>query len=244
MEIAICEDLVEDSNLLRRILQQVAESFKEPLAIECMSSGEALIERLERGKRYDLIVLDIYMEGLNGIEAARSIRKIDAGTELAFLTSSEDFAIQAFDLNALHYLVKPITEEKARVLFNRLYRKKAGTSRFLELEAGREFRRFPLSKIKGILSKDKGTIVQLTDAGERWINCPFWQAEEKLSAEINFVLISRGYILNLDQVSCIDYDVCRMLDGTEMQISRRERSRVKSKYNDYLFYKLDQSKGG
>ena len=87
------------------------------------------------------MILDIYMKGLNGMETARRMRQAMPGLPLAFLTSSRDFAVDAFALEALHYLVKPLTVESAQELLRRLRTPNFEVSRCLQLTGRGESRR-------------------------------------------------------------------------------------------------------
>lgn len=105
IHIAICEDNATDLAHLRSLLRQtkILCDFTE------YSSAEPLLLDIENGqKHFDLFLMDIYLSGLNGMEAARRIRRLDEKAVLIFLSSSEDFYREAFDLYAFHYLIKPV----------------------------------------------------------------------------------------------------------------------------------------
>lgn len=105
IHIAICEDNDEDMAHLRSLLCQIKIlcDFME------YDSAESLLLDMESGKKlFDIFLLDIYLPGLNGVEIARRIRRLDEKAVLIFLTTSEDYYREAFDLYAFHYLIKPV----------------------------------------------------------------------------------------------------------------------------------------
>ncbi len=105
IHIAICEDNNEDMTHLHNLLCQtkILCDFTE------YTSAEPLLLDMENGqKQFDIFLLDIYLPGQNGVDTARRIRGLDKNALLVFLTSSEDFYREAFDLYAFHYLIKPI----------------------------------------------------------------------------------------------------------------------------------------
>lgn len=105
IHIAICEDNDEDLAHLRSLLCQtkIACDFTE------YASAEPLLLDIEtHQKRFDLFLLDIFLPGQNGVAIARHIRETDEKAVLIFLSSSEDFYREAFDLYAFHYLIKPV----------------------------------------------------------------------------------------------------------------------------------------
>lgn len=105
IHIAICEDNDEALSHLRSMLCQI----KIPCDFTEYTSAEPLLLDMEtKQKQFDLFLLDIFLPGQNGVETARRIREMDENAILIFLTSSEDFYREAFDLYAFHYLIKPV----------------------------------------------------------------------------------------------------------------------------------------
>lgn len=105
IHIAICEDNDADLTHLRSLLHRtkILCDFTE------YTSAEPLLLDMENGrKHFDLFLLDIFLPGQNGVETARCIRRLNEKAVLIFLTSSEDFYREAFDLYAFHYLIKPV----------------------------------------------------------------------------------------------------------------------------------------
>ena len=107
MRISIVDDRLEDRNALQRELDSaLREKGYSVETIDLYSSGEEFLSGFKKGK-YDLIFFDIYMEGINGIEAAAEVRKEDKSVRLIFVTTSNDFAAESYSLRADYYLLKP-----------------------------------------------------------------------------------------------------------------------------------------
>lgn len=110
MQIAICDD---EKNIRELIGDKVKTQFPEA-EIDFYSSGDEL---LLSDKPMDILFLDIQMSGRNGMETARELRKKDKRTIIIFITATEEYVFQAFDVGAFHYIIKPIDDEKfAKVL--------------------------------------------------------------------------------------------------------------------------------
>ena len=105
MDIAV----VDDEKAIREHICGLVEERQPESRIEAYATGEEL---LASGKRFDIVFLDIQMEGMNGIEAARSLREKQGDTVLVFITGIKDYVFDAFDLYAFQYLLKPIDERK------------------------------------------------------------------------------------------------------------------------------------
>ena len=99
LRIAVCDD---DEKGLGETLELLKGYGKVQLAVEVYTSGEAL---LEDGKKYDIVLLDIDMDGLNGIETARRIREADKEVKLIYVTNYSDYTIFAFGVHAFAYLL-------------------------------------------------------------------------------------------------------------------------------------------
>ena len=105
MRIAICDD---ERNIQKLIANKIKKQYREAEIIP-FSSGEEL---LLSDKHIDILFLDIQMNGKNGMETAKELRKKDKKVIIIFVTAMEDYVFQAFDVGAFHYLVKPINDEK------------------------------------------------------------------------------------------------------------------------------------
>lgn len=111
IKIAVCDD---DEKILGETLELLRHYEKLPLSADAYTSGEAL---LAAGKKYDILLLDIDMEGPDGIETARRIREVDKEVKLIYVTNYSDYTIFAFGVHAFAYLLKPL---KAEELFAQL----------------------------------------------------------------------------------------------------------------------------
>lgn len=112
VNIAVCDD---DKNVRELIGSKVLKQYPE-LDIVFFSSGE---EVLLSNKHIDILFLDIQMPGRNGMEIARELRKKENKLVIIFVTAVEEYVFQAFDVGALHYIVKPINDEKFNEVLKR-----------------------------------------------------------------------------------------------------------------------------
>lgn len=107
MHIAICEDLQKDAEQLRLLLRQYCAEQQLDAEITCFSNSEALLSGYEPGK-YQILFLDILMDGTNGMEAAQKIRQADWEVSIIFITVSREFAADSYLVDAAFYIVKPL----------------------------------------------------------------------------------------------------------------------------------------
>jgi len=114
--------VVDDEKAIREHICGLVEEQQPESRIEAYATGGGL---LASGKRFDIVFLDIQMEGMNGIEAARSLRERREDTVLVFVTGIKDYVFDAFDLYAFQYLLKPIDEDKFAEVLERAVREAA-----------------------------------------------------------------------------------------------------------------------
>ena len=106
IKVAICEDSKMDREVLQRIVEYLMQERGLGFQIEIYEDGESLLEGYSNHP-VDLIFLDVMMKELDGIEVGRKIREVDQAVEIVYCTSSKDFAIVAYEIHALGYLLKP-----------------------------------------------------------------------------------------------------------------------------------------
>lgn len=241
MLIAICDDEPQELEAVKTALLLAAENLFVAVKITGYTAGETLLQSVENGLRPDFVILDIYMDAMDGITTARRLQERIPGLPLAFLTASRDHAIDAFELCALHYLLKPITEEKVQALLYRFLTQVPQDPPALVLSAGRKEYRFPICRIQYLESQDRGTVLHLEgQLRSQWMACPFQRATEQLAENPDFLKISRGCMVHLNAVQYIGRESCHMKNGESLTISRRKRQTVESRYHDFLFRKMSQ----
>lgn len=241
LKIALCEDDEYDVRQAKNVLCSIKNEMGIPCEIITYQCGQDLINEMYRGMRFELILLDIYLKHDNGIELAKTIRKIQANSIFAFLTVSRDFALEAYELNAIHYILKPIHENHVREIFQRYYDRLHKPIRMVRLYSERKNYEFSVQNIKKIQSDNKGVIVFLSNMEDPVrIAESFKNIEEQINDK-KLIKITRGLIVNIDFIEKIqNSDTCMLKDGTNVLISRKIRPIVRKKYYDYIFKSIER----
>ena len=133
LNIAICDD----EKIIREQIKELAEKEMPDVCARLYETGDAL---LAAGKQFDIVFLDIQMEGTDGIETAKRLRQREEDTILIFITGIREYVFEAFDVAAFHYLLKPIEEDKFREVFHRAGREPRRRIRKEKRCAGRIWR--------------------------------------------------------------------------------------------------------
>lgn len=112
MRVAICEDEPVQAVLLKTLAQRWAAARTVPLTVECFPTAEAFLFCWAEDRGFDLLMLDIQMPGRDGLALAREVRREDRGLPIVFVTGYSDHMGEGYEVAALHYLLKPVDEEK------------------------------------------------------------------------------------------------------------------------------------
>ena len=112
MEVAI----VDDEKVIREQIKKLAVKYEPDCNVKYYETGEEL---LAEGKKFDVLFLDIQMEGMNGIDTARALREKQEDMVVIFITGVKEYVFEAFDVSAFHYLLKPVEEKKFSEVFER-----------------------------------------------------------------------------------------------------------------------------
>ena len=231
MDIAICEDNVEDRRAIRDYLQLYLEENQYIGEIRSFSSGEAFLASYVPGL-YGIIFLDIYMDELSGIETARIIRQTDDACALVFITSSLGHALDGFAVRASAYLVKPVSMESLTTALRQCRSVLQKNARYIQIRSMRNDIRLPLNQIHYIEVMDK-TARFHTVYGEYQTRMPLHEIEGKLGGR-PFYRCHKAFIVNLNQIVQIDnYDIV-MKNGARVPIRTRGRDETRAALADHL----------
>lgn len=110
--IAICDDEQNQIEYITSIVASWSAHEGHGCEIRTFASAEAFLFEYEEDKAYDILLLDVEMKNMNGIELAKRIRKDNNRAEIIFITSHFEFVGEGYEVDALHYLIKPISVEK------------------------------------------------------------------------------------------------------------------------------------
>ena len=230
LRIAICEDTKKDEDLLLQLLEKNCI----PTVCTVFHSGEELVEAY-CPQDYDLILTDIYMNGITGIDAVTKIREIDEDVPVAFVTTSTDFALESYRLSALKYIEKPYTEKDIDIIL-RLAQLEKDNVPSLTIHKNRQEEKIPFSQILYLEQHTHLLTIYLKNGSSVEIY-------EKLSTfipeltEQGFVSPHKSFSVNLSFVDYIDteFKCFVMQNGKNIPIRRESMGKAKKALEDFLF---------
>lgn len=232
----ICDDLAEDRNILLEYCVQYEKEMRLPITtLSFENAGELLVNKEARAA--DVIFMDIYMEGALGTDAARILRGKGFRGALIFTTTSQEHYAVGYDVEATHYILKPISWNSFCEAMRRVQSRSSGTARKIRVTSGRSDLDVDISGIKYIEVYGHQTIIY-TVRGEIMVNQSLSALEERLGGD-PFLRCYRYFMVNLDYVKRLDENTFLMNDGREIPLSRDGRANLKNRYMSYVFKKME-----
>lgn len=231
MRIAVCEDNAVDRAFLCTFIQGFCERNAYVCEIETFESGEALLARFEPD-RFPVVLLDIFLPGMTGMDLARRIRGQDGTCAILFVTVSTDHALEGFGVMAAGYVVKPLMEEKLEKALSACRESFERNSRVLAVPVSGGELALPLTKIRFVEVFDKRTIFHMGDgAVEAHITL---DKVEKALGGLPFLRCHRSYIVNLNHVEAAGERDLRLRGGGTVPIRKHGAREIRLAYARFL----------
>ena len=196
--IAVCDDQPSQLENLTKKLFLYAEARHIKFHIQTYPSAEAFLFDFSENRNFDLLFLDIEMAGMNGIQLARKIRAENETVQLCFITGYPDYMNQGYDVNALHYLLKPVSIEKLFEVCDRFLKSTETQPRFFLFSLGKEVVRVYEKDL--YYGEAQGHYMLLhTRQGELKLRTTVPELEKQLGE--GFFRPSRSFLVNLRYVT-------------------------------------------
>ena len=228
LNIAICDD----EEIIREQIKELTEKEKSGLCMELYETGDAL---LAFGKQFDIVFLDIQMEGTDGIETAKRLRQKEEDTILIFITGIREYVFEAFDVAAFHYLLKPIEEEKFREVFRRAGREleKRKSKRRETVFIKTRNRSFSLEKDSILYIESSGKKVEIHTTGE---TIEAYASMNEMEGQLGggFFRCHRGYLVNMAYVAEYDSGSITLNNGEYVYLAKEKYGEFVKAYMRYL----------
>ena len=219
IRIAIVEDEVRERAHLRDCLAYMAEKERLEFDIVEFGSGEAFLGGYQ--PVYDIVLMDIELPSINGMETAKALRRLDSFVLLVFVTNMVQYAVSGYEVDALNYILKPVNRFDFALKMNKAISRTAKrTEKSVQIRAGKDLYMLPVAAIR-YLEVDGHYIVYHTTEGDYSEYITLKEAEKKLNKPY-FVRCNRCYLVNLKYVSAVRDDVVQV-GRDELLISRPQK---------------------
>lgn len=229
--VAICDDEQKQIEAVEAILLKWSRRTGNVCQICAFPSGEAFLFAYEENKAYDILLLDVKMRDISGIDLARRIREEDGRAEIIFLTSYFEFAGEGYDVEALHYLLKPVAEDKLMEVLDRAAEKLTRQPPYVVIVCEGSTIKLYESQIMYVESFLHYIAIH-TNEGEYIIKENISSFEEKLSNM--FFRTHRSYLVSLKYVTRISRTSVMVEGGIELPLARGKYDEINRAYISYM----------
>ena len=233
MRIAIVDDLAAERALLKDRLEQQLHRRNVQADILEYESGETFLEAARKAP-FTAAFLDIYMDGMTGMEAAKKLRKTNTDCLLVFTTTSTDHALEGFQVRAMHYLVKPFAEEELERLTDEMLERIPHPDKYMDVKAGGSDIRLCYQNI--LYAEHFAHVIQIhTTAGKTLATRqPFKTFVEPLKDDRRFFVCGRGVVVNLEHAEDFEDASFRMADGSRVYVSHELLKSARQVFMEFL----------
>lgn len=215
-QIAICEDNAADAKYVADLVQEWSKHSQNSVTICSFPSAEAFLFHYAEDKRFDILLLDIEMGEMDGVELAKRLRRENEQVQIVFITGYSDYISEGYEVNALHYLMKPLKKEKFFQTLDRAVQKIKKNEKTLFLELSGEVVRLPIYEIRYL--EVRQNYVTIHAKCEYTLKKTLSEFEKELDER--FYRIGRSYIVNLTYITRITKKDVYLSDGTVLPLPR------------------------
>lgn len=231
MRFGVCDDTANDRKLLLDMLRAYCDMRGLTAQVDQFPNASALLDAFEPGK-YQILFLDIYMPGLTGMQAARTIREKDADCMLVFATTSEDHAMESYGVYAAGYLLKPYTAARLGEAMDWCMENMLPLAQTVEIMSEREKVQLSLGEITFIEVYGREAVFHTT--GKTYsTNRSLTELEQELPED--FLRCHRSYIVNMNHIARAEQKDFALKDGTLVPVSIEGGGKIKQKFFDWMF---------
>lgn len=215
-KLAICDDSEADRQYVLSMVRRWAAEAGHSVQIDAFSSAESFLFHYAVERDYDILLLDIEMDAMDGVSMAKQLRRDNDTVQIVFITGYCDYISEGYEVAALHYLMKPVKEEKLFSVLDRAAEKLAKNEKVLTLESGGEMVRVPIYQIR--YADVFGNYVTIHAQTDVTVKMPLGKLEKILDER--FYRVGRSAVVNLTQISRVTKTEIRLSDGTVLPLPR------------------------
>lgn len=238
IQIAICDDETEELDKVEEILRSYhGQHGRNELMLRRFEDSAELLSMIgEESYSPDLILMDIYMPHNSGIETAKRLREQGNTCRIIFLTSSKDYALDAFEVNALQYLIKPVSEKRLFPVIEKAFHDIENEQpHYILLRVENHVRRIALGDIVYCEAQGKKQCIYLKDGETIFLHMTMAKLRDILSGCRECTKVGGSYIVNLEHIERMNAQELRLDNGKEIYLPRGAYKSLREKYFNHYF---------
>jgi DNA-binding LytR/AlgR family response regulator len=231
INIAICDDNLDELSKMVHLLEQYRVSKHLNCEYAVFHNGFELISAIEKGKLFDMYCLDIIMPALTGIEVAEEIRDFDKNATILFFTSSTEYALDSYSVNALNYVLKPITKDIFFFVFDKvLERLKIEQDDAIIVKSKEGIQRILIPNLVYVEVMGRNVFYHLISGKVLECTEAFASVCDNLLKHRCFIKTHRSYIVNMQYIDAIDNNSVTLQTLSSTPIAQGKARVIKERY--------------
>ncbi len=241
LKIAVCDDNIADlSNMVSIINEYKTLKWdKHIITYTAFNSAVDLIAAMMSGQQYNLVILDILMPFITGMDAAKEIRQFNRDVKIIFSTYSTEFAVESYAVDAYYYAIKPIWNEKLFIILDKLISEMEidnNLSFLVKSKTG--LTRVYINKLEFAEVISRTVLYHLTDGSVIEAIGSMSMLENEININPCFIKPHRSYIVNMCHIDTLRQREIKMKSLAMVPMAKANYSTVKSTYLDFVFKEL------
>lgn len=237
-KIAICDDSDADRQYVLNMVEHWAASAGHVVHTDTFPSAENFLFHYAEERDYDILLLDIEMGAMDGISLAKRIRQGNEAVQIVFVTGFADYISEGYEVAALHYLMKPVKEEKLCAVLDRAVAALQKTERVILLPVDGEMLRLPVGQIQ-YAEAFSHTVSIVTEAETIQIKMPISEVEKRLGE--GFIRCHRSYLVGLKHLARLSKTEVILDSGKVLPLSRGAAPLVHKAFVSYYTGEKDET---
>lgn len=224
LRIAICDDDLGFTGSLETLVLEESRGMGIRVDTDVFSDGKTLLKSIQSGERYGLIFIDIEMEQIDGISAARKIRETDRSVLFIYISGYDKYLKDLFEVEPFRFLSKPLDKEKFRRYFKEAYLRIGETEVFYQFKFNREIRKVSLKDVVYFESRNRVVHIFLRDGSTAYFYGKLNNVEKKLANSRRYFLrIHQSFLVNYDYITKMNFsNITIHMNGKEIELKISE----------------------
>lgn len=233
LKVAIVENEKEQTEITKSFLERYGKEKGVKMEIQSFPNGFDFLENAKAG--FDVVFMDIDMPGMNGMEASEKFRKSQKKASLIFVTNLPQYAIDGYKVDALDFILKPMTYEDFSLAMGKVMARHQEDKGSFAIESHGVVRKLLTEEVLFIEVVKHDIVIHLTSKENITFRGSIKALENKLNPDY-FFKCNSGYVINLDYVKALDSDMVVLTSGDRLAVSRSHRKELLNRINE-LFSK-------
>jgi len=236
--VAIVDDSTADAEFVQGILNDWADQRQADIRSELFPSAESFLFRYAEDKAWDILLLDIEMGAMDGVSLAKKIRQENEAVQIVFITGFADYISEGYEVSALHYLMKPVKQDKLFGVLDRAVAAMQKTERVILLPVGGEMLRLPVGQVQYVEAFSH-TVSVVTSTDTIQVKMSISEIEKVLGDGL--IRCHRSYLVGLKHVARLSKAEVILDNGKALPLSRSAAAAVHKAFISYYTGENDET---